>query len=96
LKSKRKIDKAINLAARKFFEALQTNKPPSPKLIEFMAFRAQQAAFAACKNKSFQEYNCHVGRQNGKAKDIEGSPGSPLEFMKFAKLLLKPILHCSR
>jgi hypothetical protein len=65
LKSKRKINKVIDLAARKFFEALQTNKPPSPKLIELMAFRAQQAAFAVCHDYNLAECDYNYFKNKG-------------------------------
>ena len=65
LKSLSKIDKGIDLAARKFFEALQMTKSPSPKLIELMAFRAQQAAFAACHDYNLAECDYNYFKNKG-------------------------------
>ena len=59
LKEKSKIDKNIDIAARKFFEALQAKQPPSPGLQELIAFRAAQAAFA-----TVHEYNLGEGDHN--------------------------------
>ncbi len=65
LKSKNRIDKDINLAARKFFEALQAKQPPSPRLISLIAFRAQQAAFATAHEYNLSECDYTYFKENG-------------------------------
>jgi multimeric flavodoxin WrbA len=65
LKSKSKIDKGIDLATRKFFEALQVKQPPSPRLIALIAFRAQQAAFATAHEFNLAECDYSYFKENG-------------------------------
>jgi len=65
VKSKSIIDKGIDLAAKKFFEALQNKRPLSPKLTALMAFRAQQAAFAACHEYNLAECDYNFFNEKG-------------------------------
>lgn len=65
LKAKRKMDKEIDLASMKFFEALHSNHPRSPRLIRIIAFRSQQAAFAASHEYSLAQGDYNYFKENG-------------------------------
>jgi hypothetical protein len=45
-KSKNKNDKKVAEAAQKFHSLVKSGKPRSPRLINLIAFRAQQASFS--------------------------------------------------
>jgi multimeric flavodoxin WrbA len=65
LKAKRKMDKEIDLAAMKFFEALHSSHPRSPKLTKIIAFRSQQAAFAASHEYDRAQSDYDYFKENG-------------------------------
>lgn len=49
-KSKSKNDKKVAEAAQKFHSIIKSGKPPSPRLINLIAFRGQQASFSLAHN----------------------------------------------
>ena len=65
LKSKRKIDNGIDRAALIFFNALQSSDPRSPKLTSLIAFRSQQAAFAASHEYNLAQSDYNYFKENG-------------------------------
>lgn len=65
LKSKNRIDKDVEKAAMKFFDALQDKEPPSPSLINLIAFRAQQAAFALSHDYNLADCDYNYFKEKG-------------------------------
>lgn len=65
LKSKSRIDKDVEKAAMKFFDALQDKELPSPNLFNLIAFRAQQTAFSLSHDYNLADCDYNYFKEKG-------------------------------
>jgi len=63
--SKEKIDKGIDEAAKKLYEAIESRRPHSPTLINLAAFRSQQASFQLAHEHHLSECDYNYFEEHG-------------------------------
>lgn len=64
-KSKNKNDKKLAEASQKFHSLIKSGKPPSPRLMNLIAFRAQQASFTLAHQYGLADADYKYFRERG-------------------------------